>query len=191
MSLPIIVSYYTPGEPYEPLARRLAVSCDRHDLEHHIVMRESRGSWEHNNAAKAEACLTAWHTLRQPILWVDADAFMHGKPELLRDATEDFGVHMWKGKYFAGGTLFFNQTPVAERLLEGWAERCKSEFETLDQVHLEREWRANGAERAIKTKWLPRSYCQIFDAKLENAEVAVIEHFQESRVQRKPQGVSA
>lgn len=181
--LPIIVSYYTVSTPYEAMAGRLLDSCERHGLEHYIMALPSLGSWEANNAAKASVCQIAWQQLGQPILWVDADAIMHRPPELLRGATADFGVHKWKGRYFAGGTLFFNQTSMAERLLDGWVTRC-ADVSLLDQVHLELEWNALVQGHPIETVWLPRAYCQIFDATREGDASPVVEHFQASRTER-------
>lgn len=177
-ALPIIVSYYTAGTPYQAAAERLRASCDRLDLAHHIVSRETRGDWQLNAFAKADVCRTAWRQLGQPILWVDADAVIHARPELLRGATADFAIHKWKGTHFASGTVFFNQTLGAARLLHRWVEHCATGDDWSDQPLLERAWH----EVPVDTLWLPRSYCQIFDARREDRPV--IEHFQASRTQR-------
>src|SRR5262245_53106501 len=125
---PIAVSFYTRSTAYEAMAARLRESCDRLDLEHNIVGIDSLGSWDVNNAAKARICQQAWRYCDAPILWVDADAVFHAKPELLRGITEDFAVHKWKDQYFAGGTLFFNQTTLAGKLLDGWVGRCATDL---------------------------------------------------------------
>lgn len=182
--LPVIVSYYTTATPYEALAARLRASCERLGLAHHIVALDSRGSWEANTYAKARVCQTAWRELGQPILWVDADAIVHAAPELLR-TTADVAVHKWKGQYFASGTVFFNQTSGADLLLSGWVERCATNRGVSDQPHLEHAWNALVRVHPLQTLWLPRSYCQIFDAPRVNGEAAVIEHFQASRTQPK------
>jgi len=177
MSLPIVVSFYTVNTAYEVMASRLRTSCERLGLAHDMVGIDSRGTWDLDTATKATVCRDAWRRLGRPILWVDADAVIHARPELLRDAPEDVAVHKWKGQHFASGTVFFNQTPLAGRLLDGWVDRCAAG--DSDQIHLELAWKDIPE---IRTLWLPRSYCQIFDARRD--EPAVIEHFQASRVHR-------
>lgn len=183
-TLPVIVSYYTAATPYERLAERLIASCDRLGLAHYVVARASRGSWEANTFTKASVCQEAWRELAQPILWVDADAVVHGPPELLRGVSEDFAVHKWKGQYFASGTVFFNQTETAGLLLDAWVTHCPTDTTVSDQPHLERAWDALASLRPVRTLWLPRSYCQIFDSPREHGDAPVIEHFQASRTQR-------
>lgn len=184
-ALPLIVSYYTVGTVYEPLAARLRASCVRHGLDHRIEPRPSRGSWEANTFAKADVCREVWQQCGRPILWVDADAVMHGRPDLLRGVKADFAVHKWKGDHFASGTVFFNQTPAAGRLLDSWVELCGTNHGASDQPHLQRAWEIMTALEPVKTLWLPRAYCQIFDAKLDQGQRPVIEHFQASRTQLK------
>ena len=184
-AFPLIVSYYTVATVYESLAARLRASCDRNGLDHRIEALESAGSWEGNTFAKAGVCRDVWKDVRRPILWVDADAVIHARPDLLRGVVADFGVHKWKGQHFASGTVFFNQTPVAGRLLDGWVELCATNQGASDQPHLQCAWEALTAREPLKTLWLPRSYCQIFDAKREHGQRPVIEHFQASRTQQK------
>lgn len=181
---PVILSYYTVDTPYEALAARLRASCERLGLEHYLKPLPSLGSWEANCAMKARVCRNAWQELHRPILWVDADAVIHQRPDLVLGTSVDFAVHKWKGQYFAGGTLFFNQTFPVGRLLDGWVARCESDLTTLDQVHLEREWTALARTGpTITTLLLPRSYYQIFDSPRFDEE-PVIEHFQASRTER-------
>lgn len=182
-SYPLIVSYYTIATAYETLAARLKDSCKSLGLDYHIEALDSRGSWEENTFQKATVCRTAWDRLGRPILWVDADAVIHSRPELLREVVADFAVHKWKGDHFASGTVFFNQTPAADRLLDRWVALCETNEGASDQPHLQRAW--ENTLEPLHTIWLPRSYCQIFDARLERGQTAVIEHFQASRTQTK------
>lgn len=178
---PLIVSYYTTGTVYEQWADRMMASCDRLGLQHHVVPLEVTGSWEVRTHTKARVCQAIWTEARQPILWVDADAVIHQRPERLLNATADFAVHQWEGdKHFISATVFFNQTPAAGRLLEAWVARCPTDTTVSDQEHLQAVW--NTMARELHTLWLPRSYCQIFDRQRD--EPPVIEQFQASRPEK-------
>lgn len=188
-AFPLIVSYYTVATAYEPLAARLRASCERNGLDYRIEARSSRGSWEANTFLKAGVCRDVWEKVGRPILWVDADAVIRSRPDLLRGVAADFGVHKWKDQHFASGTVFFNQTPAAGRLLDGWVELCATHEGASDQPHLQRAWETLTARERLTILWLPRSYCQIFDAKIERGQRPVIEHFQASRTQPKRRDV--
>ena len=179
--VPVIVSYFTTDTVYSALADRLRASCDDLGLTHRIAPRPPRGSWEANCATKAEVCLSAWRELERPILWVDADALVRARPSLLAGSRADFAIHKYWGWEFASGTLYFGRTPLAERMLETWVDRCAREPRVIDQVHLGRVWDEVSVSAPLHTSWLPRAYCQIFDTPLEHDEVPVIEHFQASR----------
>ena len=179
--LPVIVSYFTTGTPYEELATRLRASCEALRLRHHIVPLDPTGTWEANCAAKAQVCLDAWKAHSSSILWVDADAVIRRVPSLLAEPSADFAVHKWKGWRFASGTVFFGRTPFGGELLERWAERCRLEPRVWDQVQLDLAWEEVTSSTPLHTMWLPRGYCQIFDADIESGDEIVIEHFQASR----------
>jgi hypothetical protein len=179
--MPVIVSYFTTNTPYEEEARRLIASCDALGLAHDVVPLPPAGSWEANCARKAEVCLDALHRNQRPILWVDADAVIEAPPTLLASCGADFAVHRWDDWQFASGTIFFKHSDVARRLLECWVERCRRDPRVWDQVSLDLAWEEVVARQPLETLWLPRSYCQIFDAQTDDDQPVVIRHHQASR----------
>lgn len=183
MTLPIIVSAYTPNTPYEEMAGRLRASCNALELAHDIVTIPPGASWEATTCAKASVCRDAWRRLERPILWVDADAVIHRRPNLLLGSSADFAVHRWKHKlHIITATVFFNQTRAAGDLLDAWVARCAADHTVSDQEHLDRLWKTMPD---LLIQWLPRSYCQIFDAAREDPDI-VIEQFQASRLRKPP-----
>jgi SAM-dependent methyltransferase len=180
-ALPLIVSYFTEHTPYEDEARRMMASCDRLGLEYDVAALPAGDSWESNCARKAQRCLDAWRQHRRPILWLDADAVALAPPTLLAGCTADFAIHRWNDWAFASGTVFFNQTPLAEQLLERWVERCRSNPRVWDQVSLDLAWEELTARTPLETLWLPRSYYQVFDAEREPGTDVVFRHDQASR----------
>lgn len=90
----IVVSYYTGVGRYTALAQRLATSCERFGLQHHIEQHEDRGGWEASLAIKPRVILSALLRHRGAVLWLDADC------ELLAPFPQapvgvDFGIHNW------------------------------------------------------------------------------------------------
>ena len=179
--VPIVISFFTSNTPYEAEADRLRETCVEAGVDHVIDGIPARGSWEWNCAAKAEFCQQMHRQLRRPILWVDADATLERRPGLLARCPADFGVHKWAGREFASGTLFFNQTPLAEELLRAWVARCAARPDVWDQKLLEAAWHDVASRHPISTLWLPRSYVRIFDAAPVAGESPVIVHHQASR----------
>jgi hypothetical protein len=177
----VVVSYFTRHTRSEELASQLRESCEALGVRHHITALAPTQSREVNCAAKAQVCLDAWRTLGTSILWIDADAVMRKRPDMLVGPRCDFAIHKWKGWRFASGTVFFAQTPLAGLLLERWAERCRRDPRVLDQVHLDLAWEEVIAAHPLHTMWLPRAYCQIFDTPLEGEDNIVVEHFQATR----------
>jgi hypothetical protein len=180
-ALPLIVSYYTEGTAYEDEARQMMESCDRLGLEYDVAAMPNLDCWDANVAQKTEACLAAWLRHGRPILWVDADATLLERPSLLAGSLADVGIHRWSNWQLAGGTLFFNQTPLGERVLRRWLERCRREPQVLDQVSLDLTWEEITASAPLDTLWLPRRYYQIFDKDPDADEPTVILHGQASR----------
>lgn len=179
--LPLIVSAFTRNTPYEQEADRLRASLERLDLEHEIVPLEDRGSWNSNCALKPGAIASVHNRAERPVLWVDADAVVHDRPELLRGTSADFAVHLHDGWILNSATVYFGQSFFAERLLREWMHLCETFPEQNDQVHLDSAWEAVSRIIPIQTRWLPYSYAKIFDVPCPRSEPPIIEQFQASR----------
>lgn len=186
-NLPMIVSYYTAGTQYEQHAQRLIASLRRLNLPHLVVPVQSFGCWERNCSYKPSFILEMWQRLKTPIIWVDADATAHALPLRLADAAFDFAINKYYGWKFASGTLYFNQTPAALRLLQSWVAAANARPLLFDQVTLTLGWWRTAQETALRTAWLPRAYTQIFDIPREpdSGEEPVFVHHQASRLEVK------
>ncbi|MEL6498196.1 MAG: class I SAM-dependent methyltransferase [Planctomycetota bacterium] len=177
--VPAVVSYYTVGTPYADEVKGLLGSCAKLGLDHHVRGVESAGSWEANCAMKARFIRDELDRLDRPVLWVDADAVIRRPPVLLSGGEPDFAVHKFRGWQFASGTVYFNRTPLARRVVDRWVELCEARPEIWDQIHLDSAWESVAARYPLRTQWLPAGYTKIFDA--DAVGEPVIEHFQASR----------
>lgn len=178
----LVVSFFTPG--YADHAARLRESLARSNLEAWIEPVETEGAWEHTCARKAAFVRKALECALGPVLWLDADATVHGdlRPLLedLRRREADFAVHRTGSTHprlaFRSGTVWFNRTPRAIELADRWVDRCARSPRTWDQESL---FRAHGDVDGVATEWLDEAYCCRFDD--PGAEAAVVVHHQASR----------
>ncbi|MGP1271860.1 MAG: class I SAM-dependent methyltransferase [Phycisphaerales bacterium] len=179
--LPLIVSYYTEGTPYEDEARALVQTLDALGLDYRLEALPARGSWIENCGRKARVIQRAWRESGRGVLWLDADARMHAAPRLLADTDADFAIRCFHGWAFGTGTCYFNQTPLAGLLLDDWLHRVETEPTVGEQIHLDMAWESLSCRAELRTLWLPPSYATIFDEPGRAHIDPVIEHFQASR----------
>lgn len=176
---PVFICFYTRDTAYETLAMRLRDTLDAFGLDQQIVGIDSLGAWERNCAYKAGFVRDQWRALGRPVVWLDADATIERDPVLLRRCGADFAVCKYAGWEFGSGTLFFNATQAAGRLLDRWVARCEADPLIWDQMHLDAAWVDIASAEPLITQWLPESYLHIFDE--TGQEPPVITHWQASR----------
>lgn len=175
------VTFATLGTPYEAEAAEMAQSLLRFGIAAEIVTVTNLGDWCHNCAQKATVVSEAMlrHS-ESAIVFVDADARFHKRPDLFATLDCDFAAHFRHGVELLSGTLYLGPTTAAWRLVQDWRRRCVEQPGVWDQKHLHEAVR-NHPELIVQH--LPASYCAIFDdAKMCAPEDRVIEHLQKSRV---------
>lgn len=183
----LIVSFYTVGNGYDVYAQRLHETLVAQKMSFTISEIDALGNWESICALKSEFLLRRWRETSVPIVWLDADATVEQSPNFFGMIDADFAVHKWGGfpgddplgHEFGSGTLYFGKTPLAEKLLEQWTQRCRADPDTWDQVHLQSAWCDISSYLPLRTVWLPRSYLQIEGAAVLSPPV--IKHWQASR----------
>lgn len=159
-------------------------------LDHEVVPMDSTGRWATNCAKKPQfiwSMISANPT--RPIVWLDADCEVKRLPRIfLSRREEDMAVcrYQWKRAKkveLFSGTLFFNCTPAARKVVDRWIEIQATEPETWDQVALRK---ALTLVPEVVVYPLPVEYCFIFDFHRDEIPEArpVIEHYQRSRVVR-------
>ncbi|WP_409563188.1 hypothetical protein [Hyphomicrobium sp. MC8b] len=174
-----VVSFYTENNEYADHAKRLKHSLTKKNIDHELFATRDNGCWESVCARKAKFVRDRWHSSEVPIVWLDADATVERFPDIFQILDVDFAIHKWNGWQFAGGTIYFGKTASAEELIDRWVSRCEADPITWDQTHLQSAWCDVSARTKMRSYWLPRSYCQIFDAP-EEAQ-PTIKHWQASR----------
>jgi hypothetical protein len=183
--MPIFVSHYTIGTPYEKEVELLKKSLEKFDLDFHIEGIISMGSWRENSnwcAYQVRELMDRYPD--RSILRLDADAIIKKMPVVLRDIKEDVGAVFWKNSKLRkegellGGTLFFNCTEKTRWLVNKWVEAIERNPRVRNGDALQILLKEN---EDVKVKWLPLSYCCIFDSMRPEVPEPVILHNQASR----------
>lgn len=193
MSGPIFVCYFTPS--YRAHALGLVESLRAHDLEHAVCEVVDHGSWQRNCQRKPAFLRAMLAAQRRPVVWIDADARVRTRPDVLLDmprgvdvAVHNYGLSGGREEVLSG-TVYLAYSAPALTLLESWQARCVERPHAYDQQCLQDALSGGwGGERMQ----LPAEYCFIFDVfrapfyRRNHPEVGepVIEHLQHSRVVR-------
>ena len=118
----LIVAFHTPDEIYQAEADRLRRSLDALGLEYVISVVEPETNWVRTTLLKPTWIAPARKKLRGPLLYVDVDAFVHGDPwPYVADMDADMAAVVYKNGQLNSATLWINDTPGAELILESWA----------------------------------------------------------------------
>lgn len=178
-----VISFYTPD--YSEVAARLKKSCVDLGITHEIMAVPSKGSWVAGCAFKPKFIRQMWELSKKPVIWVDADAIIRKHPDYFNWLTSDIAVHFRNDKRYKNellsGTVFFNKTEGAWRIINEWVKTQEQAPDTWDQRTLQQV--VEGLDN-ISVYRLPASYTQIYDTMKDRGE-PVIEHFQESRAKDK------
>ncbi len=181
-----LLFYSTPG-PYAAEAARLRASAERLGLGDRIIERSPRSvpSWH------AGTCLKPWlirkvlREVEEPILYLDADAFLHRDPFPYFDSIEPtagavgYGCVNGDVTTPAPGTLWFKPDPEAFMFLEMWLDRILGVYlnqyrrKLSDMDYFLEVWRKNPALFP-----LPAEMCGIIGL---GPRDPVIEHLQAGR----------
>jgi len=173
-----VANFYTPNGPYPKYAQGLRDSCKRLKVPCMSIKVRDQGTWVKNCSTKGLFMEQIMRVMARPLLWIDADATLDQRPDMLRDCGADFGVYAFSGprrrtacgrvvnlpdewpdppKWFNSGTIYFNNTTGGLDMLARWAELCRVDDGQWDQWTLQQAW----CDVHPITLWLPQSYCAI------------------------------
>ena len=143
--LPVVISFYTNDWEYPQHAIRLTSECLKLNLKYVIKERPSKGGYLENTCQKPFFIRECLRSLNAPVLWVDVDASIYKRPIFFDGLDADVSLkHKDPKKYrrkYHVGTMWFNNTPMAYRLLDLWCERVGSlsDESTLEDIYSEIE----------------------------------------------------
>jgi len=151
------VSAYTINTPYEKEVENLKESLIKfgHSTKH-IVSIDNLGTWEKNCQQKAIVIKNKLLELREPIIWLDADAVIEKPPTLFNEIQEDLGICVYRGEYLSG-TIFLKPSKQIFDLLDEWIKECANNPKEWDQKILQKLI----LDKKINHFILPSSYCKV------------------------------
>ena len=189
---PLIISYYTKDTLYKKESEDLIASCIQLVLEYEISEVPNLGSWQDNCCYKAKFILEKLEQHQRPIIWTDVDSVIMKTPTLLLDCKADCALRVNDNvpvddpSKILSGTMFFNNTASAKKLLMLWQKECERQLEkggtVYDQVCLRKV--VLHYPTIVEMKRLPASYVKIVDNEEQNLSdpESVIVHYQASRL---------
>ncbi len=202
----LIICFWT--DKYKSGAARLVASLDKLGLAHDVRRIDELGGPKATEAQRWRAAVThkpkfiremmEAHPEADAVVWIDADAVVHRKPELFWKIKEDLAAffYLWRGKNeeeLCSGTFFVRNSEKMRAVMDKWmAAMLKSPAKDLkpEQQMLQRMLPALG----VSVYKLPRSYCVMSrEPGWDAHKMPVVQHFQWSREARhggKPPGAA-
>lgn len=155
-----LISFYTKDWKYPQHAERLKRECESFGVPYKIDPLKSTGSYLKNTCLKPQFILDCLNELKAPVLWVDVDASLLGKPSCFYcDIEHDFAARRMsehRDRTWHVGTMWFNYTPSMISFIERWIENTGN---LSDESALDKTWKDIGG--TITTADLPPQYFYI------------------------------
>jgi predicted O-methyltransferase YrrM len=126
MSLPLVISFYTPDNEYKDWVKTLIASCKKFGLEHEIteVNLAALKTWHARCAHKGKFMYFAMKRHNRPLLWLDADSEIVAHLDIFDDPDFDFAANAGLSGTLRSGTVY--AAPAARKLLRITANLCHS-----------------------------------------------------------------
>ena len=182
-----IVAFTTDDPLYFQHAQLLEASLKALGLELYLEV-ISADEWQKIIAFKPSFIQSMCQRFDEPILYVDADAFVHQNvASLFAGVSEDIAAHYYLDREFTSGTLFINNSDAAHDLVNEWVLEMAKDPTRWDQKVLEELVDEKSKAGVLTMRRLSAEYTYIFDRTPKyypNVGQAVIEHLQASRESR-------
>lgn len=130
-----IVAFNTSDPLYTEEARRFKGRLSDLGLDHDVTVVPPREDWVRNCAIKPDIISSARERLEGPLLYTDVDAYFHRDPWpiLEQHSNCDCAAFIKPDGELLSGTVLFNDTLAARRLIDEWAQRQRRLNTTWDQ----------------------------------------------------------
>lgn len=179
----VYVSFYTKNTPYENDVKTLEESLKKFELKYELFGIENQKSWERNCQQKSIIIKQALEKYPDNcIVYTDADSIICKEPELFEKINGDIGycILPWRDNEVLSGTLFFRNIPKIHTFIDRWIYLNSTNLK-WDQINLKEIIEHQSTDLSLIKYILPHAYCHIYDNKLQDVNIPVVEHYQASR----------
>ncbi|RTE67152.1 hypothetical protein EH243_02800 [Amphritea opalescens] len=179
----IIIGVYTTDSVYRGAYNLLAKSLDRVGLKYDYKA-VPPNDWKAVNDAKPQNILNSLEKHKSPVLYLDADAFVHENIEPFFDNIGcDMAVNFIPCKdgseHVLAGTIYFSYNEKVKLFIKYWMQLLIDNPHLHDQENLQKAIDEVGDKLDIYR--LSSAYTYIFDRQYDDVEKPIIEHLQASR----------
>lgn len=179
----IIIGYYTTDSVYQDSYELLEKSLERvgHRFDYKAI---PPSDWKSVTDLKPRVVLEKLQQYREPVLYLDADAFVHENlDKYFEDKNCDIAVNYLKKKNgeeeLLSGTVYFDYNDKVLQLVQLWIKVGFDNPELNDQQSLQKA--VSDYEGELSVFRLSSAFTYIFDWQYPDVEVPIIEHMQASR----------
>lgn len=179
----VVIGYYTTDPVYSECYELLKASMDRFGMKYDFEAIDP-GEWKYITDLKPRIVLGMLEKYKQPILYLDVDAFVHEDLEpFFGGLNSDIAVHYLTKKSgeeeLLSGTVYFDYNEKVISLVNAWLDAEKNNPTLNDQQSLQLAISEFNSD--LNLYQLPAAYTYIFDRKYSEVERPIIEHLQASR----------
>ncbi len=180
----VTIGYYTTDPLYLSCYQLLEKSFKKQGLFYDYKAIEP-SCWQSAISLKPQIILTMLEKYKEPVLYIDADAFIHENyTDFFENLSCDLSVYYLRKKgdrdELLSGTLYFNYSNKTIELVRCWIEEVKNNPTLNDQECLARVLILRDLNLHVAP--LPLAYIYIFDREYDGEQVVpIIEHLQASR----------
>jgi hypothetical protein len=171
---PVFISFYT--KKYERFVKDWCDDMHRFRLRHCVAYRDLNTRWQLICYYKPSFILEMMERFRQPVVWVDIDARIRQRPDLILHMPPevDFGYCLTtsslqnlkvlrdgygKVKIVTGGTIYLSASEAALELVRRWVELCKHRDYYSDQQVLTEVFGEYRPEGLVAMEMPQHQYC--------------------------------
>jgi len=136
-----IIAYATDKSPYLNELVELGDSCRKYGYKPFFKVVGDHGSWQRNTQAKAQFILLASMMYAGfPIVYLDADARIAGRLDLLESADADFAAHWFRDRELISACLYFKNDSLGwtQRIIHEWIDENEQYPDVWDQKNLQK-----------------------------------------------------
>lgn len=187
----IVVSYYTTRPDYRPAGQRLKDSLDKFGIPNDVRAVAGTGNWRGNVCMKPGFIRTMLdqHPEAKAVVWLDADAIVHGPLDLFNCIETDFAAYWYPWRQnreeMCSGTFYVANTDAAKAAMDKWIAAIPRVRE--DRAHTKPEqqlFQEMLPTLGVSMTKLPQTYCFIVSKQgclIKREDLPLIEHRQWSR----------